>query len=127
MNLPEYFRDHTGQGILCTADKAGRVNAAIYARPHFLDGDEPAFICAERRTHANLRENPNACYIFTEAEDPFRGVRLYLAMTGESEDADQIAELRRRERSGGGGRRFLVRFRVTEIRPLLGSAAVSVE
>lgn len=127
MNLKNYFDIKRGTGILSTADGSGRVNAAIYARPHFLESGEIAFIAAERRTRANLLENPRACYLFTEAEDPFSGVRLYLTMTGESEDAELIRELRRRERSDDGKRRFLVRFRVDETRALLGDGAPSLE
>ena len=37
MNLSDYFDNTKGCGVLATADSAGKVNAAVYARPHFFD------------------------------------------------------------------------------------------
>jgi len=37
MKLKEYFEQAEGSGVLATADAHGKVNVAIYARPHFLD------------------------------------------------------------------------------------------
>jgi hypothetical protein len=58
MTLDDYFETTTGTGILSTADKAGRVDAAIYSRPHFLDGGRLAFIMRDRLSHSNLLSNP---------------------------------------------------------------------
>jgi hypothetical protein len=44
MKLKDYFERTTGTGILSTADSSGKVNAAIYSRPHFIDGDKLSFI-----------------------------------------------------------------------------------
>ena len=35
--LKEYFDKAKGYGVLATADAAGKVNMAVYARPHVLD------------------------------------------------------------------------------------------
>ncbi len=56
--LATYFAQAEGTGVLATADRAGRVNLALYSRPHCLPGGELAFIMADRKSHANLRENP---------------------------------------------------------------------
>ena len=41
MELSRYFEQAKGIGVLATADAQGKVNSAIYARPHFLDeGDD---------------------------------------------------------------------------------------
>lgn len=48
MKLKEYFERTTGTGILSTADSSGKVNAAVYSRPHFIDGDKLAFIMRDR-------------------------------------------------------------------------------
>ena len=48
MKLSEYFENSKGVGILSTADKEGKVNAAIYSRPHFMGEDTIAFIAADR-------------------------------------------------------------------------------
>ena len=37
MNLKTYFEDTEGTGVLATADSNGKVDTAIYARPHFME------------------------------------------------------------------------------------------
>jgi hypothetical protein len=74
MQLDEYFGKTRGVGVLSTADASGRVNAAIYGRPHFMDDGTIAFIMADRLTHANLQSNPSAVFLFrkkapTKAKD----------------------------------------------------------
>ncbi len=56
MNLNEYFEN----------TKEGRVDAAVYARPKVLDGENVVFIMRDRLTHANLQSNPHAAYLFME-------------------------------------------------------------
>lgn len=58
MKLAEYFEKTNGVGILSTADEKGKVNAAIYGRPHFMDENTVAFISSDRLTHANLKKIP---------------------------------------------------------------------
>ena len=64
MELSEYFELMSGRGILATADSSGKVNTAIYARPHFIDQNTVAFIMAERLTYENLKSNPQAAYLY---------------------------------------------------------------
>lgn len=54
MNLSEYFEKPEGLGVLATADASGKVDVAVYARPHFMDDNTIAFIMADRLTHTNL-------------------------------------------------------------------------
>ncbi len=68
MKLSEYFMNKKGVGVLATSDNSGRINAAIYGRPHFVDEETIAFIASERLTHANLQSNPHAVYLFKEDE-----------------------------------------------------------
>ena len=61
MNLKDYFENTKGVGVLATADADGKVNVAVYARPHFLDpedDDSPTFIMNERLSYANVQANP---------------------------------------------------------------------
>ncbi len=44
MNLKTYFDETKGLGVLSTADGKGRVNAAVYARPHMMEDGGLAFI-----------------------------------------------------------------------------------
>ena len=52
MNLGEYFEKKKGLGVLATADSEGKVDVAVYARPHMMDDETVAFIMADRLTDA---------------------------------------------------------------------------
>jgi len=126
MELRDYFEDATGIGMLATADTEGKVNVAIYARPHFLgdNDDEVAFVMNDRLSHRNVDSNPSAAYLFVEKSEGYAGKRLYLTKIREETDQDKIQSLRRRklppECDEGAGTRFLVYFHVDDIRPLVG-------
>jgi len=125
MKLSEYFEGTAGTGVLSTADTAGKVDAAIYARPHFIDEDTIAFIMADKMTHANLQTNPYAVYLFKE-KDSYEGRRLYLRKIDEEKDTPLIDQLRRSSRTAAGhdngnsSSRFLLRFKIDKVRPLTG-------
>ena len=125
MNLKDYFETHTGVGVLATADADGRVDVAVYARPHVIDGATVAFIMADRLSHANLASNPHAAYLFHEKGPGYEGVRLHLMMTGEETSPTKLQEVRRRTTPDisdptEGEQRFLVTFRVDRVRLLIG-------
>jgi hypothetical protein len=65
MKLSEYFEKNRGIGVFSTVDSSGKVNAALYGRPHFMDEETVVFIAADRLTHANLQTNPHAVYLFS--------------------------------------------------------------
>ncbi|RPI75018.1 MAG: pyridoxamine 5'-phosphate oxidase family protein [Desulfobacteraceae bacterium] len=124
MKLSVYFENSRGVGVLSTADKDGKVNAAIYSRPHFMEEDTVAFIAADRLTHANLQANPSAVYLFKE-QNSYEGKRLYLIKTREEKDSPLIDEIRRRkhhhtEVKDKAESRFLVYFKVDKVLPLIG-------
>lgn len=129
MSLRDYFQNTKGTGILATSDSSGKVNVAVYSRPHYPGDDEQelAFIMADRLSHENLQSNPQAAYLFTEHGEGYNGKRLFLTKTREESDPDKIAGLRRRnlppECEGTDGKtRYLVYFRVDGTRPLIGTA-----
>ncbi len=124
MKLSEYFGNTAGTGVLSTADAAGKVDAAIYAHPHFIDEDTIALIMADKVTHANLQTNPSAVYLFKE-KNTYEGRRLYLTKTREEKNSPLIDELRRKkhpaeEVTGKTESKFLVYFRIDNVRPLIG-------
>ncbi len=127
MKLSEYFENTRGVGVLATADADGRVNAAVYARPHFLDPDDDgtlAVIMADRLSHANVQANPHAAYLFIEEGPEYAGKRLSLTRLREETDPEKIRALRRRsmpEVCEDDEPRFLVHFRVDGVRPLVGT------
>jgi pyridoxamine 5'-phosphate oxidase-like protein len=124
MTLSEYFEKTKGTGVLATADAAGQVDAAVYARPHVLDEQTVAFIMADRLSHRNLQSNPQATYLFMERGEGYKGKRLYLTKLAEETDSQKIQALRRRPLPAECGyeseSRFLVHFRIDRVRPLVG-------
>ena len=126
MNLSEYFENTKGLGVFSTADASGRVNSAVYARPHFSNNEgEAVFIMADRLNHANLQFNPHATYLFKEDGPGYTGKRLYLTKIREEKDSPMIKEISRNnypqiEGKYEGMTKFLVFFRIDEVLPLTG-------
>jgi hypothetical protein len=125
MDLQRYFKDVKGRGVLATADGGGRVDMAVYAKPHFMEDGSVAFIMADRLSHHNLQSNDKAAYLFMEEGPRYKGVRLFLSKIREEKDTELLQAIRRRkyasERGAGEGSRFLVFFRVEKILPLIGA------
>jgi hypothetical protein len=122
MKLKDYFESVKGRGVLATADADGKVDAAIYASPHFMDDDETiAFIMRDRLTHHNLQSNSHAAYLFMEAGGGFAGKRLFLTKTREEQDSELLNSLRRRTYPGDEKEpKFLVFFQIDKVLPLIG-------
>ncbi|HUT30800.1 MAG TPA: pyridoxamine 5'-phosphate oxidase family protein [Sedimentisphaerales bacterium] len=124
MNLYDYFENTEGLGVLATADSAGKVDAAIYARPHVTDENTVAFIMREHLTHQNLQSNPHAAYLFVEKGPGYVGKRLYLTKLREESDPALIDSLRRRTPKisrEDASKEHVVYFRIDRIRPLVGN------
>jgi hypothetical protein len=124
MELKEYFESKKGLGVLATSDSSGNVNAAIYARPHIDDDGNAKFIMADRLSHSNVVDNPNAAYIFKEEGFGYKGKRLILKLIAEETDVEKIDQLRRRSKGASceeseGKITFLVTFKIVEERPLI--------
>ncbi|HOV85365.1 MAG TPA: pyridoxamine 5'-phosphate oxidase family protein [Syntrophobacteraceae bacterium] len=124
MDLKEYFENRKGFGVLSTADGTGRVNSAVYSRPHAMDDGSLAFLMPDRLTHFNLQSNPRAAYLFREEGPGYKGKRLHLTKIREETDPDLVHTLRRRhstpESQEKEGDRFVVFFRVDKVLPLIG-------
>ncbi len=122
MSLANYFENVKGMGVLGTADAEGKVDLAIYARPHVIDEKTVAFIMRDRLSHRNVAANPHAAYLFLEDAEGYNGLRMHLTKTLEETDSQKIEALRRRSRIGedfAAPDTFLVHFRVDEVRPLV--------
>jgi hypothetical protein len=124
MDMIDYFSSTSGKGVLATADDTGRVDAAIYSRPHFTEEKEVVFIMRDRLTHRNLQSNPYATYLFIEDNNHYRGVRLFLKKLREDTDPERISQMTRRhltpEEDEAKGPKFLVYFKVEKILSLVG-------
>lgn len=130
MTLKEYLDNTSGKGILASADDAGKVDAAIYSRPHFMEDGTIAFIMRNRLTYNNLRSNPYAAFMFLENGAHYKGVRLFLKKTREDTDPDLIAQMTRRnltpEEDKAKGPKFLVYFKVETILDLVGGREIDM-
>jgi hypothetical protein len=125
MKLSEYFEKTKGRGVISTADSSGHLTSAVYAKPHFMDENNIAFIMADRLTHKNLDSNLHAVYLFMESGEKYAGKRLYLTKTKEEKNSPVIDQIRRRESCPVDEEymkqnRFLVHFKVEKVLPLIG-------
>lgn len=124
MKLHEYFDIKQGVGVLSTADGDGKVDAAIYARPHCMEDGTLAFIMRDRLSHHNLQSNPHATYLFKEEGAGYKGKRLFLTRVKEEKNSERLESLRRRKSAYGNGEdRFLVFFKLDKELPLVGDGS----
>jgi hypothetical protein len=124
MELKEYFENKRGLGVFATADADGRVDAAVYSRPHIMEDGTIAFIMRDRLTHHNLKSNPHATFLFKEDGSGYNGMRLYLTKVKEEKNTERLEALRRRRKDYDEEEvRFLVYFRIDKSLPLIGSEA----
>lgn len=123
MELKEYFSNIKGLGVMSTADSNGKVNAAVYSRPHFMEDGLLAFIMRDRLTHENIRSNPHVSFLFKEDGVGYKGKRLYLTKIREEENSALINTLSRRSYPADRENkesRFLVFFKLDKELPLIG-------
>jgi hypothetical protein len=125
MDLRKYFGNNQGTGVLATADSEGKVNTAIYSRPHVFDDGTIAFVMRQRLTHHNLQTNSYASYLFRESGPGYKGIRLYLKKIKEETESSLIAEMTRKsltpEEDRAKGPKYLVHFSIEKRLPLIGS------
>jgi len=123
-NLKEYFENTKGSGVLATADSSGKVDAAIYSRPHFLEEGTLAFIMRDRLTHHNLQSNPHATFLFMEGGPGYNGKRLFLKKVREESNPELIRKIKRRKYTDDNEEpKFPVYFTLDKELPLIGGQA----
>ena len=131
MDMKTYFENTQGVGVLSTADRNGKVDAAIYARPHVMEDGSLAFIMRDHLTHHNIGSNPYANYLFIEDVPHYKGVRLFIKKLREDTDPDLIAKMTRRhltpEEDKERGPKFLVYFALEKVLPLIGSGETGID
>jgi hypothetical protein len=119
--LKEYFEKTKGKGVLATADSSGKVDAAMYSSPHFLEEGTLALIMRDRLTHHNLQSNPSATFLFMEEGPGYKGKRLFLKKTREESNPELIKKIKRRKFADDSEALvFLVYFTVEKELPLIG-------
>jgi hypothetical protein len=123
MNLDSYFENVKGVGVLATSDAKGNADAAIYARPYVIDEKIIALSMMEHRSYSNVMANPNACFLFIEKGEGYKGYRFYLKQKGEETDEDNIKMLKKTHNimdMPSNEKRHLVYFAIKQVRPLIG-------
>lgn len=123
MELNDYFKNTEGFGVLATADGDGKVNSAVYGRPHVMEDGSLAFIMRDRLSHKNLKSNPHATYLFKEDGPGYKGKRISLTKIREEENSPLIDSISRRTYPSDADSkesRFLVYFKPEKERPLIG-------
>lgn len=125
MKLSEYFGKTKGRGVFATSDSKGKVGAAVYGRPHFLNEKTVAFIMADRSMRKNLQSNPYASYLFMESREGYVGKRLYLTKIKEENDRAFVDKIRRQEgcpvyKVYKDQIKYIVYFRIDKVLPLIG-------
>jgi hypothetical protein len=126
MTLKDYFEAHKGTGVLATADSSGKVDAAVYSRPHFMEDGGIAFIMRDRLTHHNLQSNPHATFLFIENGPGYNGKRLFLKKVREEQNPELIKKIKRRKYTDDNEEpRFLVFFALEKELPLIGGGGAS--
>jgi hypothetical protein len=122
MDLKDYFENTKGVGVLATANDEGKVDAAVYARPHFTEDGTLAVIMRDRLSHLNLQSNPHATYLFIENGPGYKGKRLFLKKVREEKDTELLESLRSRQYIDEKEEsKFLVFFELDKELPLIGA------
>jgi len=123
MNLAELFT-LPGLGIMSTSSSDGKVNSAVYARPHVIDETTLVWGMTDKRTYQNLTRNRHAAFLFKVSGPGFNGVRLALELIKTEEEGDLLATIKKNtdEIVGPGAGAAVTHagwFRVVEVRPLI--------
>lgn len=123
MDLAKLFQEQ-GFGVMATANLAGNVNTAIYARPHVIDATTLVWGMTDGRTFHNVAVNPRASFLFKSPDPGFRGVRLYLELLRVEEEGAMLTRIRQNTDAivGTGAGRAVTHaawFRIVETRALI--------
>jgi len=123
----DYFNKSPRLGTLSTADKAGKVDSALFGSPRMIDEKTIVMGLGKNRTLANLQQNPNAMYLIMEPGKSlmdWKGVRVYLkaervTTSGPLLDAFKAGMAKVTGEEATKMIHATVSFSVTEVRPLV--------
>lgn len=123
MNLAELFT-HPGLGVLSTSSPDGKVNCAVYARPHVIDETTLVWGMTDKRTYHNLTRNRHAAFLFKTGAPGFNGVRLALELIKTEESGELLETIKTNTDvivgpGAGAAVTHAAWFRVVEVRPLI--------
>jgi hypothetical protein len=125
--LMNFFNHRPRNCLLVTSNDQGKVNVAVYGSPTMIDENTVLLSTRENRSYQYLRKNPQAAMIVVEPGEISRaskGIRIYLEMTaietvGELLDKFKVEVGRRAGKEAAEGIKAAIRFKITEVRPLV--------
>jgi hypothetical protein len=125
--LVDYFNKQPRIGILSTANREGKVDAAIFGSPMMIDEKTVVMGLGQNRTFTYLQENPNAVYTIVEEGEAFmdwKGLRVYLKMKEYATSGETLETYKKQvARAAGEDAAAMIHasvtFEVTEVRPLI--------
>jgi hypothetical protein len=125
--LMNFFNHRPRNCLLITSNEEGKVNAAVYGSPTMIDDNTVVLSTRENRSYQYLGKNPHAAMIVVEPGEISRaskGIRIYLEMTsieteGELLDKFKVEVGRRAGKEAAEGIKAAIRFKITEVRPLV--------
>lgn len=125
--LMDYFNKQPRIGVLSTASRSGKVDAAVFGSPQMVDEKTIVVALGENRTFEYLQENPNAVFLIVEQGETitdWKGIRVYMKMK-EYSTSGEMLETYKSEITRVLGEEAadminaVVRFEIDEVRPLV--------
>ncbi len=125
--LMDYFNKQPRIGVLSTASRSGKVDAAVFGSPQMVDEKTIVVALGENRTFEYLQENPNAVFLIVEQGETitdWKGIRVYMKMKEYSASGEML-ETYKSEITRVLGEEAadminaVVRFEIDEVRPLV--------
>ena len=125
--LMEYFNRQPRIGTLSTANREGKVDAAVFGSPRMTDEKTVVVGFGENRSLANLRENPHAVFLIMEPGATimdWKGIRVYLQLAMLATSGPQFDAYRKEIAKVAGEAaasmiHAMASFTVTGVRPLI--------
>jgi hypothetical protein len=123
----EYFNQPPRAGILCTADKGGIVDAAVFSSPIMTDERTVVMGLGMHHPLANLQENPHAVFLIVDPADTlsdWKGARVYLKVKELAMSGPLLDDLKKQiTRMNGEAAANIIeaagRFEIVEARPII--------
>lgn len=125
--LMDYFNKQPRIGILSTANREGKVNAAVFGSPRMVDEKTVVMGLGKNRTLDYLQQNPHAVYTILEPGETlmdWKGLRVYLKLKDCATSGKKLEDYKREVAAalGEGAAKMMhatLTFEVTEVRPIV--------
>ncbi len=112
--------------VLSTSNTNGKNNIAMFGSFIPADDSTVMLMLGDNRTHANLKENPNAALLVTlpgKKGMQTEGYRIYLKVKGVEDSGDTFERIKAgvKEKVGKAAEmlKHLVTFEITDVRPIV--------